>query len=108
MSNPVLGLISLAVAVLGVDPARVAVIHHGVDRDLGLRHDAGLEAKIEDALGLAEVLGRGLRDLELAVERARQLLAADLSEQALSELRSASARLAISRYAASISFGPVK
>ena len=39
--------------------------------DLGLRHDAGLEAQVEDARGLAEVRRRRLRDLELAVERAQ-------------------------------------
>ena len=41
-------------------------------RDLGLRHDAGLEAQVEDARGLAEVRRRRLRDLALAVERAQR------------------------------------
>ena len=38
-------------------------------RDLGLRHDAGPEAPVEDARGFAEVRRRRLRDLELPVER---------------------------------------
>ncbi len=43
-----------------------ADLHH-----LRLRHDAGPEAQVEDARGLAEVRRRGLGDLQLAVERAQ-------------------------------------
>ena len=38
----------------------------------GLRHDAGLEAQVEDPRGLAEISRRRLRDLELPVERAQR------------------------------------
>ena len=41
-------------------------------RHFGLRHDAGLEAQVEDPRGLAEVRRRRLRDLELPVERAQR------------------------------------